>query len=69
MMPPLAATTTRSQKVPMATPRIGEHNPIQSVWWHCPRNFEALFLALSLSAERRASGGTYCQGGKMVPPL
>src|SRR6266404_2442331 len=54
MLPPLAATTTRLRRCQWLPPRIGEHNPIQSVCWHCPRNCEAVswHLVSALRGER-----------------
>jgi hypothetical protein len=50
---PLAATSSVSQKAPVAYPTIAQRNLIELVRWHCLTNLEAVAWHLS---RRRASG-------------
>ena len=44
MLPPLAAHC--HPRVPTGCPRMAQHNPIQSVCWHCPHKSRSGTLAL-----------------------
>jgi len=55
------------QGMPMAAPRIAQHNPIQPVPWHCPYKSRSGMLALISMLNGEQGGGT-CSAMWAVPP-
>src|SRR5215831_7704580 len=64
MLPPLAAHC--HPRVPTGCPRMAQHDPIQSVCWHCPHKSRSGTLAL-LQIRVGERVGAPAKPGRVVP--